>query len=114
MFNIAPGMNRTGAKKELKKKKRKTSMETQGYPESLGSVDFIRLKSLREKPQCSRAQNLYWIQLNGEAEQTQTTEKGVGLLYMNKQGVYYIHINKKMGLVNLSRNSLSKGVICRL
>lgn len=49
MSNTASEMNQIEVEKELKKKK--TSVETQGDPESLGSVDFIRLKSLREKPQ---------------------------------------------------------------
>lgn len=52
MSNTAPEMNQIGVEKELNKQtNKKTSMETQGDPESLGSVVFIRLKSLREKPQ---------------------------------------------------------------
>lgn len=81
-------------------------METQGYTENLGTVDFVRLKSLREKPQCSRTQHLYWIQLNREAGQIQTTRKGAGLLHMDKRGAYYMHMNKEVGLDDLSRNSL--------
>lgn len=90
MSNTAPGMNQTGVEKEFKKKKKKASMETRGYTKNLGSVDFVRLKSLREEPQCSRTQNLYWIQLNGEVGQIQTTERGVGLLHMDKQGTVWV------------------------
>lgn len=112
MSNTAPEMNQIGVEKELNKQKDKHGDTRR--PRKPGICGFYQTEITEGETSGSRTQNLYWIQFNEEAGQTQATGRGVGLLYIDKQGVYYIHMNKKIGLVNLSRNSLSKGVICRL